>query len=292
MNRRMFLAGAAGANLLVDTAAMPSRVIDTHVHFYDPRRPQGVPWPPKEDAVLYRPVLPQDFRQLTKTLNISGVIEVEASPLLEDNQWVLDLAEKETIILGTVGNIQPGTPDFTRHLERFHRNRRFRGIREGNLWNRDLGEELGHPQVIADLKLLAQFGLEMDTANPNPALLRTILKLTDLVPNLRIVIDHLPIDEPAADTLRELAQRPQVFVKVSNIVRRGKNSAAYRPALDELWDLFGENRLFYGSNWPVSDLIAPYNTVFKAAHEYFAAKGREACEKYFWRNAVTAYGLA
>src|SRR5450759_1398784 len=34
-------------------------VIDTHTHFYNPNRPEGVPWPPREDKLLYRPVLPK-----------------------------------------------------------------------------------------------------------------------------------------------------------------------------------------------------------------------------------------
>ena len=37
-------------------------IIDTHTHFYDPTRPQGVPWPAPTDELLYRPVLPEHFR--------------------------------------------------------------------------------------------------------------------------------------------------------------------------------------------------------------------------------------
>ena len=47
----------------VPAAAMaaPAQIIDTHTHFYDPSRRQGVPWPPKTDALLYRTVLPSHF---------------------------------------------------------------------------------------------------------------------------------------------------------------------------------------------------------------------------------------
>ncbi|MCX7887397.1 MAG: twin-arginine translocation signal domain-containing protein, partial [Verrucomicrobiae bacterium] len=68
MNRRQFLQVAAGATAAVCCGApaesRPARIIDTHVHFYDPSRPQGVPWPPKNDALLYRTVLPKDYRAL------------------------------------------------------------------------------------------------------------------------------------------------------------------------------------------------------------------------------------
>jgi L-fuconolactonase len=43
------------------------------------------------------------------------------------------------------------------------------------------------------------------------------------------------------------------------------------------------------SDWPVSDKVAPYATLFKVVREYFTAKGPDAAEKYFWKNAMSAY---
>src|SRR5205085_11673674 len=131
---------------------------------------------------------------------VVGAIEVEASPWLEDNQWVLDVAAKDTIIVGTVGDLEPGKPDFRKQLERFHRNPLFRGIRYGNLWDRNLGAELSNTAFVSGLKALAEAGLELDTANPDPALIASIVRLTDQVPNLRVVIDHLPQLEPPTET--------------------------------------------------------------------------------------------
>jgi predicted TIM-barrel fold metal-dependent hydrolase len=304
IGRRTFLAGSAGALLPLQAQPEPSGIIDTHVHFYDPTRPQGVPWPPKDQKLLYRPVLPDELVRIAKPLGVTGVIEVEASPLVEDNQWVLDLAEKDPIIIGTVGHLEPESPDFAKQLERFRRNPRFRGIRCGNLWNKDLSARVSDGKFIEGLKLLAEAKLEMDSANPNAALLTAIVRLTDKIHNLRVVIDHLPIDAPAdagkreqlETAYRELAKRPQVYIKVSAVPRRVngrvvEETSYYRPALDRLWELFGAGRLIYGSNWPVSNLIAPYEVAFKIVKEYFASKGQQATEKYFWRNAVRAYGL-
>ena len=63
----------------------------------------------------------------------------------------------------------------------------------------------------------------------------------------------------------------------------------YLPVLDHLWDQFGEDRLIYGSNWPVSDRGAPYEAQYKIVHEYFSGKGHEVAEKYFWKNSLAAY---
>ena len=262
-------------------------IIDTHIHLFDPTRPQGVPWPNKDNKVLYQPALPDRYRKIAVPLGITGAIEVEASPWLEDNQWVLDVAAKDTIIVGTVGDLEPGKPDFRKHLERFHRNPLFRGIRYGNLWGRNLGAEMAKPEFIDDLKALAEAGLELDTANQNPALISDTVRLTDRIPDLRVVIDHLPQLEPPTEpaahkafhaNLLELGKRPQVYVKVSEVLRRvdGRvpdDLSFYRPRLDQLFDIFGEDRLVYGSDWPNSDQWAPYAQVLKIVREYFTAKG-------------------
>ena len=190
------------ATLLTTTAEAGTStipIIDTHFHLFDPTRPQGVPWPSKDDRVLYKPALPDRYRRITQPLGIVGAIEIEASPWLEDNQWVLDLAAKNPFIVGTVGDLEPGRPEFRSQFERFHKNPLFRGIRYGNLWNRDLGKQLSEPAFISDLKILAEADLEMDTANPDPALIDAVVRLTDRVPNLRIVIDHLPHLEVPSD---------------------------------------------------------------------------------------------
>jgi predicted TIM-barrel fold metal-dependent hydrolase len=139
-NRRTFLHTAASAacglaaadpwqHALANAPREPR--IDAHTHFYDPRRPGGIPWPSKGDTVLYRPVLPDDLWRVAPRL--TGTVVVEASPRLEDNQWILDLAETDQHtdqrIVGCVGHLTPGTPEFASHLTRFAANRLFRGIR-------------------------------------------------------------------------------------------------------------------------------------------------------------------
>jgi L-fuconolactonase len=319
ISRRGFLKAALAAtalpsglrHVLAADAPAPAAmrdipIIDTHIHLYDPTRPQGAPWPGRNNAALYKPTLPARYREVIKEMGIVGAIEVECSTWLEDNQWVLDVAEKDTIMVGTVGNLEPGKPEFRGQLERFHRNPLFRGIRYGNLWGRNLGAELAKPEFISDLKAVADAGLELDTANPNPALIEAVVRLTDKVPDLRVVIDHLPQLNPPADpaardayqaNLRELGKRPQVYVKVSEVLRRVDGRVPedldfYRSRLEEIWSIFGEDRLLFGSDWPNSDQWAPFPKVLNVVREFFLGKGRAAAEKYFWKNSVAAYRWA
>lgn len=294
VNRRQFF-GAALAVGTALSAATDRRIIDTHTHFYDPRRPGGIPWPNPNDPVLYRPVLPAEYRAMTSKFGIVGTVEVEASPLVEDNQWILDLAAKDSIILGTVGHLEPGTPDFRKHLDRFTQNPRFLGIRISPLPGKT--SELSSPAYWDDLKALHQSSRMIDVVGDGAKVIPSVLAISDRLPDLRIVIDHLPFTRPAESaSLAELASRNNVFAKISNVPRKIGNAvpvdeAPYRDILDPVYETFGADRILYGSNWPVSDRVAPFDVALKIVTAYFARKPDGVTEKYFFQNANRVYRL-
>jgi L-fuconolactonase len=272
---------SSGAALLA--AGPAQQIVDTHIHLYDPTRPQGVPWPSKTDAVLYKPILPETYAKLVRPLGVTGTIVVEASGWLEDNQWILDLARDHPMILGFVGHLEPGTPEFRQHLARFGRNPLFRGIRlNGNTITAGVSREA----FLDDLRRLADAGLMMDAIG-SASMLPSLLQVTAKVANLRIAIDHMPSEPPGwterRGELRQLAKSPRVYAKISGVI-------GHADLLDEVWELFSPDRVMYGSNWPVSDKVAPYPEVLKVMKEYVAKKDAPAREKYFWRNSQTCYG--
>ena len=161
-------------------------ILDTHTHFYDPTRPQGVPWPPKDDSFLYRKVMPEEFASLAKPLGVTGTIVVEASSWIDDNDWILDLAKRHPIIKGVVGHLKPGRPNFARGLNRFASNRLFRGIRVG-LW--DIPVAPDDRAFLADLRLLARRGFTLDVLG-GPDQMEKITQLAASIPDLLIVVDH------------------------------------------------------------------------------------------------------
>ena len=273
-------------------------IIDTHTHFYDPGRPQGVPWPDPNDDLLYRRVLPEDYKALSVPEGVTGTVVVEASPWVEDNQWILDLAENEPFIVGFVGNLNPEADDFKDNLIRFTANPLFRGIRVRRMEIQNLNRR----EVFPNLQLLAENDLELDLL-VGVEELPGVDSLGEQIPQLRIVINHIahvPIDGKEPDPswvseMKKAAQNPNIYCKVSGLVERvGVNPAPkdpeyYVPTLDVLWDAFGEDRLFYGSNWPVCEKAGSYSTVQHIVTEYFKSKGEEATEKYFWKNSKDVY---
>ncbi len=316
-NRREFIVAAAqaaaGVTLTSWASAIPAApgaqdarpdrypVIDTHTHFYDPTRPQGVPWPPPGDKLLYRTVLPKDYRALPVPRPVTGTVVVEASPWVEDNQWVLDLADREPFILGLVGNLPVGTKEFAAHLKRFAANQHFRGIR---IRDRDLESTLDNPAFVRDLKLLVDHDLSLDLVNGGD-ILRFADQLANKLPRLRLIIDHLAglaVDGKSPPTawveqMQTLAQRPNIFCKLSGLVEgTGRTDGTaprdvefYRPVLDTMQKLFGPERLIYASNWPVSERFAPLATVQGIIEDYFRAHGRQAEERVFMQSAHAAY---
>jgi predicted TIM-barrel fold metal-dependent hydrolase len=59
--------------------------------------------------------------------------------------------------------------------------------------------------------------------------------------------------------------------------------------LDQLYEIFGPERVLYGSDWPNSDQWGTYTQVLDIVRQYFAGKGTAVAEKYFWKNSVAAY---
>ena len=306
-SRRCFLQTCASAAALSFSATawgfaeVRPRIIDCHTHFYDPTRPQGVPWPSPNDEVLYRVVLPEHYRKIAEPLGVTGTVVVEASPWVEDNQWVLDLAAKDSFLVGLVGNLQPGSEDFSPQVQRFAANNLFRGIRVGQA---ALRKGIEDTDFRKQFSLLAEHDLQLDV-NGGPDMPHDVARLAELLPDLRIVINHVanvridggPVNNDWRQGMTAAARHPRVFAKISGLVEGARTDDGrvphetdfYLPILDAMWATFGDDRLIYGSNWPVSERFAPYATVQTIVQQYVEGRGPEATRKFFADNARIAY---
>jgi predicted TIM-barrel fold metal-dependent hydrolase len=305
-SRRSFLAAlsAASAAAAPESGRGPIPIIDTHLHLYDPKRPQGVPYPKVPNPPQ---ALSWMYREDVTPLGIVGGIKVEASPWIEDNLWVLEAIKDEPIIVGMIGNIDPTKPEFPQYLERYHRNKLFLGIRYGNVWEGDsLVEAVKSPAFIANMKTFAQTGLTLEVANPRFDLMEATIRLTDKVPALRVVVGHLQALPLPTDTavmksysanLRELRSR-KAFAKVSGLPkpRAGQtqwDAASYKPMLDFIWDIFGDDFIVFAAGWSrMPGQPTPIERMkrnIEVFRSYTGARGRAAEEKFFWQNSVRAF---
>jgi L-fuconolactonase len=297
--------GGITRNTTATTRANPGKdipIIDTHIHLYDTARKGGVPWPPATDKVLYRPVLTGDYDKVAEENNIAATVVVEASDLVEDNQWVLDLTKgNPKRYIAVVGNLPVGAEEFAGLVERFSKDPRFVGIRlrqrpAGNFFN---------DNTWRDLELLGEKGLVLDVllADFNLAEVSLIAKR---VPKLKILANHLtgltitPLspENSWAEEVVKLAANPNVYCKVSGIFQRSgqipapKDLGYYEKVFKVVYDAFGEDRVIYGSNWPVTDRGGEYHEQLSIIHYYFKKKGKRVMEKLYYKNAEAFYGIS
>lgn len=318
MRRRTFLShgvvAATAAFPLSHTTAAPRAipryspsveipVIDCHTHFYDPRRPEGIPWPAK-DTPLYRPVLPEHLRAQPQYQPLTGTLVVEASSRLEDNDWLLQLAAADPFLVGIIGRFTgiatPLSDEFRSQVQRYAASPLFRGIRVGS----GVIQECLNRNDWAALQLLADHNLVLDV-NGGPDTPGLIGAAAGKVPQLRWILNHIgnvriTADKPPADWqagIQAAARHANVYCKVSALVegaaRDGSKApddpAFYRPYLDVVWNAFSEERVIYGSNWPVCERAADYRTVQRLALDDAAARSPTALARFCNLNARTAY---
>ncbi len=274
-------------------------IIDTHIHIYDPSRPEGVPFPPPDNKLLYRPVLPQHAKAEAEPEGVTGTVIVEATDWLEDNQWVLDLAVDEPFIVGLVGRIDPCKDDFAGSIARFAKNPLFQGIR---FRGKRYFDDVDRGSFMKDMETLAKHDLVLDVVFDREDA-DGVFTLCKRLPELRLMFEHtagVPVDGNAPDPqwvehMYQAATYPQVWMKVSAMMEHSTvqpapaDVAFYTPTLDALWETFGEERMAYASNWPVCERSGTYAQCMDIVRTYFASKSEEAREKFFWKNSQEIY---
>jgi len=242
--------------------------IDAHQHYWRIGR-GDYGWITPEMPALYRDLLPANLKPLLAEHNIGGTIVVQAAPTLEETAYILGLAEEEESILGVVGWLDLLDPRHRDHYERFARHPKFVGFR---LMIQEMPdtERILEPAFVEALRSYADEDVPVDLL-VRSAQLGTLVRLLELVPNLRGVVDHLgkpPIKDGAAfepwlTEMRRIAAFPGIRCKLSGLAteadHRGWRYEDFAPYVSSVAELFGPTRVLYGSDWPVCLLAASYD---------------------------------
>jgi L-fuconolactonase len=133
-----------------------------------------------------------------------------------------------------------------------------------------------------------------------PKHLPSAIRLVGRMPEQRFVLDHIAkpmiragMMQPWKSDIRELAAHPHVMCKISGLVTEarltGWKREDFRPYLDVVFEAFGEERVMFGSDWPVCLLAGSYEDVHGLAAEYFSQFSEEAQRKFFGGNATAFY---
>jgi predicted TIM-barrel fold metal-dependent hydrolase len=316
ISRREFIGTAAMAGAALSTMdslaaapdAAPVPIIDSHIHLFDPTRPVFSGYTGSaEYRALSKPSLPSMYATLAKPAGIVGAIVVESASFIDDNLWYLEVCGADPFMVGVSGSLDPGSPDFGRYVTHFHRDQLYRAIRASRFYNADGPADTSKvtlkPDNVANLKLLAQADLALDTANPSMNLMQANVLLAEAIPNLRIIMDHLPSFDPTSDgqkayetVVKAMADHPNIFVKLTEVYHPRltdkvivKDYELLRARLEYLYEAFGEDRVIFGTDYPNSYGVATIPEEVELVKRFFSTKSREIQEKYFWKNSAKVY---
>jgi L-fuconolactonase len=274
-------------------------IVDAHQHFwkYDPLR-DG--WMTDEMKILQKDYLPHDINPVFEENHISGSVAVQADPSENENQFLLELAEQNPFIKGVVGWIDFQADELEerlRYYQQFPAMKGFRHLLQGEKQR----DSLLNPAFQRGIGLLNKYGFSYDLLIL-PDQLGFAEKLVAAFPDQRFVIDHLSKPHIKQGVISEwklaiqrFASYQNVYCKISGMVNEADwefwEPEDFRPYLNTVTEVFGTNRIMFGSDWPVCLCAATYSEVLQIATDYFSSFSIEEQSGIFGRNAMTFYHL-
>jgi L-fuconolactonase len=279
---------------------MTTPTIDAHHHFWERGRFKDG-W---LDQEKHRPIsgsfLPNDLEPLLRKSAVQKSVFVQTQHDLEENRWVLRLADRYDWIAGVVGWIDLANPRCEEQLLEFRKHPKFVGVRHITQDEPD-DDFIVRPPVLAGLKVLEKHSVPFDLLF-FVRHLRHASTLARAFPGLPLVIDHLAkprIKDRSMDVWKDdllaAARHPNVYCKLSGMVTeadwRTWKPADLKPYVEIALEAFGPERLMFGTDWPVCLLAASYEQVVSALREVLGPLSAGDRDRIFGGTAARFYSL-
>jgi L-fuconolactonase len=254
--------------------------IDSHQHFWR-YNAEEYPWIQGELAICQRDLLPEDLVPLLDAHGFDGSIAVQARQVVEETDFLLELAEQSPRILGLVGWVPLVSEQVESLIERYAENPKIVGFRHV-IQDEPDDQFILRKDFQSGVRALERHGLCYDILIFEKQLVPTIA-FVDQFPNMRLVLDHIAkpkirvgaFDHEWAKNIRELAKRPHVSCKLSGMmteVRGGPGSSELlRPYFETVLEAFGSERLMFGSDWPVCLMRTEHGAWVEMVEQWIAS---------------------
>jgi L-fuconolactonase len=268
-------------------------VVDAHLHIWDLERSE-YSWLTPELGPLYATFTPEQARAELDAAGIASAVLVQAEDSERDTDLMLEAAGRHPWIAGVVGWVRLDDPALDEaRLEPLC------GVR--HLVHDDPRDDfLARYPVRRSLRLLAERGLPFDVPDAWPRHLAATAALAAAIPELRIVVDHLGKPPFGGDdwarwhaTLADVAACPNTVAKVSGLQVPGRPFTvdAVRPAWETALELFGAERLMWGSDWPLTVLTGGYGRAWEVMSALIAELTPDEQARILSGTATSVYGL-
>ncbi|MBD5770860.1 amidohydrolase family protein [Marinomonas colpomeniae] len=271
--------------------------IDAHQHFWNLQR-NDYGWLTPELTSLYKNFLPSNLAPLLKSHNIDGTILVQAAPTNEETEFLLQLSEQNNSIKGVVGWVDFDNADASKRIMELAKHSRLIGLRP-MIQDIDDVDWMLRSNVAKALQTMTDEELVFD-ALVMPKHLPNLKQIVEQNPNLSTVINHAakPNIKDQAFTqwhadICAFSEHQQVSCKLSGLVTEAKEdwqAEDLYPYMDTLFDVFGHQRIIWGSDWPVCLLASSYATWIKLVERYLDEK-KQSSEAILGANALRIYKL-
>jgi L-fuconolactonase len=275
--------------------------IDSHHHLWDLGEAFDYRW--LDDpalAAIRRDFLPADLEPLIRSAKIDKTVVVQTQHTVKENDWALAIAESHDWIAGIVGWVDLASSDCESQLVEAVRHPKFVGVRHVTQDEPDNDFIVSEP-VLRGLKVLQTYRVPFDLLFFVKHL-HHVPALAAQVPELPMVIDHLAkprIRERITDDwighFRAAAAFPHVYCKLSGMITEADwktwKPADLKPYVQAALDLFGADRLMFGSDWPVCNLAGSYSELIDALEEALGPISTTEREMIFGGTAARFYSL-
>ncbi len=273
-------------------------MIDSHVHFWQ-FNPIKDAWINDDMEVLQRDFLPIDLERVAARHGIDGVVAVQADQSEAETKFLSKLASQNSFIKGIVGWVDLCNKNLGERLSEYSMDPLIKGFRH-ILQAEGTGYML-KPEFIEGVKALKKFGLTYDILVYHNQLQEVSLLLEKL-PDQKFIVDHCAKPPIANGDMKEwmrnmrvIAENKNVYCKISGLVTEAKWHRWSRediyPYLDVVMDCFGNDRVVFGSDWPVIYTSATYNIWIHLLKNFMQQFDESQQDNFFSENAKRFYDL-
>lgn len=279
-------------------------IVDSHVHLWDPTTFR-MPWLDGNKR-LNKPYGLAEYREQTDGLPIEGIVylQVEVTPAygLLEARWAAERAADDALLKAIVAwaPLEDGEACRTYLRALVAVSPLIRGVRRVTQGEPDPAFA-SRPGFVDAARMLPEFGLSCDLCIAHPHL-RSVIALARQCPETRFVLDHIAkpdikghLLDPWRARIAELASLPNVCCKVSGMVAEADHARWTRddlaPYVAHVLEVFGEERVLYGGDWPVILNASPYRRWVETLDALTTHLSDAAKRKLWAENARRFYHL-
>jgi len=275
-----------------------SVIVDAHHHLWRYVF-EEYSWMGTNEDILRRDFTTTEYLAVAQQSSVSAAIAVQSRQMIEDTDFLVDLAKSSGISHFVVGWFDLLADDAEEVIAKYAQLKHVVGAR--HFLSLESDNSLFRSSFFRErLQLLAANDLTFDLL-VRPDQLQYCTDLVGELPELTFVLDHLGNPVIGGDNsnwrtgLKELSTMPNVYAKVSglthNTLGNSFDVSSFDSSLECAVEFFGTDRLIFGSNWPVVDINASFGFWMQVVSEFFNKVAPNGLPDILGHNAIKAYNL-